>query len=222
MKRQATTKAVWIAALLLSTVLLPRVCLGEDLELDAAPEPSGEELRRRIDEIVSREPTVAQVRQAAVEHAGLARDPRRSWAARARLAGLLPELTTRLTRSQARDEGLDSDGDGGTHDRSLDVGDQVVLELRATWDLRRLVFDPTEIRAAREGLRIAAERQHLELEVTRLYYQRRRAQLEWIASPPASALEMTRRTIEMDELTANLDALTGGWLSREIARMEEE
>jgi hypothetical protein len=228
MKPSRSTKAVWIAALLFGTVLLPRVCFGEDLDLDASaetavePDPSPGDLRRRIDELTAREPTVAQVRQAAVEHAGLARDPRRSWAARARLAGLLPELTTRVTRSQDRDEGVDTDGDGSTHDRSLDVGDQVVLELRATWDLRRLVFDPVEIRAAREGLRIVAERQHLELEVTRLYYQRRRAQIEWIASPPTSALDMTRRMIEMDELTANLDALTGGWLSREIARMEAE
>jgi hypothetical protein len=160
------------------------------------------------------EPGVAELRAAARRHAGLDPGRARGWARRARLAGLIPQLSLRALRAIERDEGVTS---SATTDRlEIDLGHDVVLEARASWDLSRLVFDPAELRAAREGARLRIDVTNLEAEVTRLYYQRRRAQIEMSLSPSQDEAELARRRLDLEELGAQLDALTGGALTRAL------
>jgi hypothetical protein len=160
------------------------------------------------------EPTVEELRAAARRHAGLEPGRARGWARRARLAGLVPQLTLRLLRSFERDEGVTSTSAVDRLD--VDLGNDLVLEGRATWDLGRLVFDPAELRAAREGARLRVDLTNLEAEVTRLYFQRRRAQVEMVLNPPADPTEETRRRLDLEELGAQIDTLTGGALTRAL------
>jgi hypothetical protein len=160
------------------------------------------------------EPTVAELRAAARRHAGLDPGRARGWARRARLAGLVPQLSVRALRSIERDQGVTS---SAASDRlEIDLGNDLLFEVRAGWELSRLVFDPAELRAAREGARLRLDVTNLETEVTRLYYQRRRAQVDMLLTPPADAAEAARRRLELEELGAQLDALTGGALSRAL------
>lgn len=198
-----------------------RGVIGSIAALLVAVVPAAAQVPAAIEELELVEPDVAEVRAAAVRRAGL--DPERAagWARRARWAGAVPELTVRVTRALARDENLAIETEAVGRLR-IATGHDLVVEARASWDLGRLVFDPAELRAAREGARLAAERLDLESEVTRLYYQRRRLQMDWILDPPDDPAESARRRLELDELTAALDALTGGWFSREIARRPRE
>ena len=150
------------------------------------------------------EPSLKDLREAAVRASGL--DPRRgeSFARRARLAGYVPELTLRALRAVGEGEGLRLTA-AATDSQRYAVNDDAVFEARATWNLPRIVFDPAEIRASRESARLFLEVVDLEMEVTRLYYERRRAQM---ASSPSS--------LAVDELTAQLDVITGGYLSRAL------
>jgi hypothetical protein len=160
------------------------------------------------------EPTVEELRAAARRHAGLDPARARGWARRARGAALLPQLSLRAQRAIARDQGVIS---SSTSDRlEIDLGHDLVLEARAVWDLSRLVFDPSELRAAREGARLLVDLTQLEHEVTRLYYQRRRAQLELFLSPPEDPGEHARRRLDLEQLGADLDVLTGGALTRAL------
>ena len=61
-----------------------------------------------------------------------------------------------------------------------------------------------------------ADLTNLEAEVTRLYFQRRRAQVELVLSPPADAAEEARRRLDLEELGAQIDGLTGGALTRAL------
>jgi hypothetical protein len=212
-----------IAALLLVSALVALVATRARAEGEAPDGPGAldEQIERRIGALTAGEPTVAEVRAAAVRYAGLAPERARGWARRSRLAALAPEVSARALRAVGRDEGLKITG-GETDYQKIDAGDDLILEVRATWDLRRLVFDNGELRAAREGARQAAQRRQLETEVTRLYYERRRGQIDWILDPPSNAAERATRIVEMEELTAQLDALTGGYLSRELARRAGE
>jgi hypothetical protein len=107
-----------------------------------------------------------------------------------------------------------------TSDRiKVGAGDDLVLELRATWNLSRVVFDPAELRASREGARLARERMELESEVTRLYYQRKRLEIDWILEPPRDTADEALRRMQIEELTATLDAMTDGFFSREQERL---
>jgi predicted DNA-binding transcriptional regulator YafY len=95
--------------------------------------------------------------------------------------------------------------------------DDVRYEWRATWDLSRIVFNPDEISAHLEALRMADVRRDIQLMVIRLYFERRRLMSELTTSdapsaqPPAITREKSR--LRVLEIEAELDALSGGALS---------
>jgi hypothetical protein len=130
----------------------------------------------------------------------------RSWLRRANAAALLPTVRTRVGR--------------GLGELTRDSNDRLIMtttdnwrfEVEATWSLDRLVFDRNELRASREGQRLATHREELLTRVAELYYARRRLQVDAVLAPDASGA--IDRGLEIQELTAVLDGLTGGALTR--------
>ena len=53
-------------------------------------------------------------------------------------------------------------------------------------------------------------------EVTKLYFERLRLRDEIAQNPPQETRQMSMKQLRLAELTANIDALTGGYLSRNI------
>jgi hypothetical protein len=144
-------------------------------------------------------PAIGAVLAAAYATAGLDGDPGRSWVRRARLAGLIPWLTLRTTR------------DASWQDPQSEVGHGTSLEARATWRLDRLLFDGHELQVATIETARRRERQRLATRVIRAYFSWRRLAAADTGAPDA-------RAARLDELTAELDALTDGWFSDELAR----
>ena len=81
----------------------------------------------------------------------------------------------------------------------------------AIWDLRELLFNPAEVQSY--GL-IGLQRD-LMLEVTRTYFLRRQLMLRLLLRPPEDPLARAALELRVDEFTAVLDALTGGWYTEE-------
>ncbi len=82
------------------------------------------------------------------------------------------------------------------------------------WDLRELVFNPAEVQVY--GL-IGVQRD-LMLEVTRTYFLRRQLQLRMALRPPREPLARAALQLRIEEFTAVLDVLTGGWFSEQVER----
>ncbi len=59
-------------------------------------------------------------------------------------------------------------------------------------------------------------------EVTRTYFERRRLRVEMLLSPPEDMKERIGQELRIQELTADIDALTGGYLSRKLKEAEEK
>jgi hypothetical protein len=146
-------------------------------------------------------PSIARVLTAAYAATGLDRDPGGSWTWRARLAGLAPWLTVRTAR------------DTSWQDEHAEIGHGTSLEVRATWRLDRLVFDGHELQAAAASATRQRERRRLATRVIRLYFAWRRAAGQ-VAEP-----DDERRAARIAEPAAELDALTDGWFSEELARL---
>ena len=53
-------------------------------------------------------------------------------------------------------------------------------------------------------------------EITRLYFERRRLQIELVTNPPHEVHAKVEKDLRLQELTAGLDGLTGGDFSRAL------
>jgi hypothetical protein len=153
------------------------------------------------------EPTVRELQQIAAHRAEVDPERARSWLSRVRRAPLLPALRVRVGRGLAGVQlthGLD-----GIDRYALTASDSWRFEIEAGWQLDRLVFDRLEIGLSRESQRLALRREQIELEVAHLYFARKRLLLEAARAGDASA----ELALEIEELTALLDGLTGGALT---------
>ena len=88
------------------------------------------------------------------------------------------------------------------------------LGIRANWALDRLIFnaeilDVSSLVGVQEGLL---------REITSLYFTRRRLMTAMVLNPPQSPHEQITEQLRLDEITANIDALTGGFFSAEAKK----
>jgi len=159
------------------------------------------------------EPPVDLLCKAAVTMAMAEPERARGFITRARVAGWLPEVRFRVFRRFARTEGLTLDDTATGAPVDVSAVDDVRYEWRATWDLSRMVFNPDELQAHAEALRMSDVRRDIQSLVIRLYFERRRLLIE----PPAREPRATepaggepRRRLRVEEIEAELDALSGG------------
>jgi hypothetical protein len=169
-----------------------------------------------LDWLLDGEPTIEQVQRAAVEHAGCTAGASTALQRDARAMGALPELT--LSGDIDRDHGEDLDAFGNVEQSDDDAGWQVSLDLQ--WDLADLAMSYERIRVLAETQRRTELRARVLEAVTDAYYERLGARAELELAPPGDDLERLRLRLRIEQLTAELDAWTGGEFSRRKGRGE--
>ncbi len=90
----------------------------------------------------------------------------------------------------------------------------ISLGVRAHWSLDRLIFnaetlDVSSLVGVQEGLL---------REITSLYFTRRRLLTSMTLNPPQDPNEEITEQLRLDEISANIDALTGGWFAKEAKK----
>jgi len=155
------------------------------------------------------EPCIRRVQRAAIGRANVSAGLARRWLRRVRRAAWLPSLQLGAGAHVRRDKGLDQKA--GTADLFQEgAANQITYEIKLSWDLPRLIFDPNELKVIREAQRIAELRDQIVAQVTRLYFERRRLQLLEVLRPVLTPRAALRRQLRIAELTALLNSLTGG------------
>jgi hypothetical protein len=158
---------------------------------------------------------------AALRNSGLGTDDERidALVARARASAWLPETRMRAMR-------LWTDADHTTTLASTDtanfydaVGANLVLELRLTWRLDRLVFAGDEPTLERVRLERVDARSRLATRTLEALFAWERARVEE-GRVPAGSNERIEAMVHAAEAQATLDVLTGGWFTEELSREE--
>jgi len=180
-----------------------------------APVPDPALLARALAELPTR-PGIAEVQEAALRRATLAPRTAQRWLRRVRAAALLPTVQAGLdVRS---DQGWQLDQAAGDGDElSRDLGAGRALQVRASWDLDRLIFNADELRAARAALDLADVRERLLVRVTQLYFERQQLLLEIASLPARDGHEAIGRHVRLAEVEAVLAGLTGLSFARPAA-----
>jgi ligand-binding sensor domain-containing protein len=154
---------------------------------------------------INQDLSIQEIQQAAIEYAQII-DPRQICAHRrlARLKAILPDFS------------LDYDRTISTYSNSSVTRFAVGPNdwgISLKWSLSDLIWSEQQRLIDSQVRLLVKLRQDILDEVTRLYFERRRLQLE-LESPQESGLKKNERELRIEEITALLDGLTGGYLSR--------
>lgn len=165
------------------------------------------------------EPSVQDVQYWADEYARTSPEMIRSWNRAARGFAALPRLQVEYYVKNDWDRDFDyvQQGDDLVTDPQgiKEAQDDRVL-IRGQWDLSELVMSSDRIRIINESQDAVKLRDKTLSQVTRLYFDRRRHQVEMLLNPRSSLNGKVEDELRLLELTASIDALTGGQFSRSI------
>jgi hypothetical protein len=191
------------AVLVLSALSGPLWAAG-----DAEHSHKYEELSR-LRQLVKSEPTIREVQTATLGYYQLEPERIRSLTRSARVKALLPEVDAGIDGTLGHTFNDMRDALYPTFpfkERNVGSNDQLVWHLRTVWDLSRAVFNPEQL----DVLTLNSLQETLIREVTTLYFARRRTMAALVMSPPQDDEELYDEQQRLQEMTATLDAFTGG------------
>jgi hypothetical protein len=177
---------------------------------------------RTVDEVMSEfahEPTIQQVQGWTNEYARTSPEMVRAWSRASQQFAVLPRLQVEyyLREDWNQDFNYVTVGqDLQTTPTSIDEGQDYRILVRSQWDLSELVMSSDRIRVINETQDAVKLRDKLLSQVTRLYFDRRRHQVEMLLNPRPTLDGQVEDQLRLLELTAGLDALTGGSFSRAV------
>ncbi len=174
------------------------------------------------------EPSVQEVQQAAIRYLGFDQGLMDGWEKRARWAAALPRLQAGFQRDlkdavslNTKDNVSISGGDvfvgpnESTFDQDFNKGTS--FEVKAVWFLDELVFTRDSLAASAEKRDWVRERARTLQGVTEAYFTRQRLLLE-LKKKTDSLPVREKKKLLLDRANGTLDALTGGWFSRQMEK----
>lgn len=167
------------------------------------------------------EPTIQEAQAAALKFFNIDADTVSSMRTRASVKALVPSVGARIRGNQSTidldrvDILVDQDNpavlDEGT-------GSVVEYEVSALWDFSKLVFNSEVLDVSS----LVVLQEAILKEITRIYYTRRRLQVDLILTPPSDPATKLSKELRIQELTATLDAMTGNLFSNASSRPVED
>ncbi|MEM7447392.1 MAG: hypothetical protein AAF355_04035 [Myxococcota bacterium] len=164
---------------------------------------------------LSHEPTVSEATNEALRYFRVHPGALDSMRRRARARGSVPILSVgyrfddhdyeRFEVQEITDPRRNEESTG-SHTRSFSAG--------GIWDFREFMFHPSEVQV----YGVVGIQRDVMLEVTRTYFLRRQLQLRLLLRPPEDPLARAALELRVDEFSAVLDVVTGGWFSSESER----
>jgi hypothetical protein len=228
----------WYATLLAATlslsVVAPRHAAAQDEEMmmeAPAPKQVSRASIKRLFEIIRSEMTVREVQKAASKNYQLEPARIHALARNARVKGLMPRISASFSnvlgnRFTNTKDGLfpilpspaENPNPNFFKERMAESSDQLTWSVSASWDLDRLIFAAEAL----DAKSLTSMEENLIREVTTLFFSRRRVLASLILSPPDDDEEFFYELMRLDELTATLDAFTGGRFSTKAWNWEKD
>lgn len=172
-----------------------------------------------VQAIFINEPAIEEILEAAIEYAEVSPEKIRQWRKAASRRAWLPDLKIGYDESkdwQSSTYNYNYSGAKVYTDDDITDGKDSGWSVSLTWELGDLIWNSSQTTIDSRSKLMVELRDDILNEVTRLYYERRRFQYEMILDPPVDVRERMEKELRLQELTANIDALTGSYLSRRL------
>lgn len=161
----------------------------------------------------AKEPAVSEVVDVAMRYFRVHPDVLDSLRAKAKSRAWLPLLATGYRRDLYSGQRTAEQTPVPVNIAEADSQTTNAVSIGAVWDLRELVFNPAEVQVF--GL-IGVQRDIM-LEATRTYYLRKQLILRKLFKPPQDPMAQAALDMRIDEFTALLNVLTGGWFGKQTS-----
>jgi hypothetical protein len=202
-----------------------------ELELEAPLKPGAS--YGSVEEVLAEfagEPEVQVVHEWAMSYSRTNPELVNRWMTASKTFALLPELRFEVKLKDGWDQDwqyypadgvVDSIED---QDNVFDVLDDAgrdrdtTYTARVTWDLDKLVMSSERIRVINEAQDVVKLRDNVLSDVTKIYFERRQLQVQMLLDPKGDLRGRIKDQLRLLELTAQLDALTGGAFSAALPR----
>ncbi len=190
----------------------------------AVPEDKTQPLPN-TDQLLARfkyEPLIKEIQKVAIQYAEVHPSKIEEWRKAAARRAWLPNLSFNTGIDTKQKVDLDR---GGTNDP-----DKFIIgppeksfdwSVGVSWNLGELIWNDDQTSIDTRSRLMVQLRDDILNEVTHLYYERRRLQVEMAMAPMRDLPIQIEKEIRLEELTANIDGLTGGYLSRRLQEIQE-
>ncbi|HAA53210.1 MAG TPA: hypothetical protein DCE42_00560 [Myxococcales bacterium] len=184
--------------------------------IESSPRAQSNAEAMRVLKRFKHEPNIREMQKKALSYALVNQNRIRGLFARASVSGWLPRFRARYQYNSEDDRSTSfpTPTSAILTDQDTDLDHR--LEFRLEWNLSDLIFNRNELSVYKELKKLVELRTDILKEITKLYFERRRLQVDLILAPPRSLLNRIRRILRLQELTADLDGLTGGHFSRRL------
>jgi len=169
------------------------------------------------------EPKISAVQQAAIKYAEVEPEKIIRWRKQAAKKAWLPKLSADLGRNTTDlwhwETGSSAIGQSG--DDLLRRGkDSLDWDVSVSWDFSELVWSDNQTSIDVRSRLTAQLRDDILDDVNKTYFERIRVKMELDNFSIEDRKKRLEKELRLEELTASLDALTGGYFSRESAKMK--
>ena len=174
----------------------------------------------RTSDYSANEPKIVQVQQVAIAYAEVSPEKIKNWRRRAAKKAFLPEVSVGLDRNSTDlwhwETGSTAVGQGG--DDLLRRGrDSIDWDVRLSWDLGKIIWNEDQTSIDVRSKLMVELRDDILDQVNKLYFERLRLKMELASLSIEDLKKRNEKELKLQELTASLDALTGGYFSHQIA-----
>ncbi|MFA4888779.1 MAG: hypothetical protein WC628_04310 [Candidatus Omnitrophota bacterium] len=169
-------------------------------------------------EYVQNEPDIKQVQQAAIKYAEVQPEKIKKWRSAAAKKAILPQVSVGLDRNVNDLWHWESGSTTKLDDDVLRRGrDALGWDVRLSWDLGDLIWNDAQTSIDVRSRLMVELRDEILDEVIKIYFERIRVKIELEDLALEDKKKRFEKGLRFQELTASLDALTGGYFSRALA-----
>ncbi len=166
----------------------------------------------------SHEPSIEEIREAAIIYAEVHPEKIEKWRKAASKRAWLPDLRVAYDRNkdwQSSTYFYSTSSQKYTND-DITSGKDNGWSVSLTWELGDIVWNNDQTSIDSRSRLMVQLRDDVLNEVTRLYFERRRLQVEALLSGPQDIADKIENELRLQELTASIDAITGSYMLKRL------
>jgi photosystem II stability/assembly factor-like uncharacterized protein len=171
----------------------------------------------KIGDYSANEPKINLVQQAAIAYAEVSPEKIKKWRKQAAKKAFFPVVSVGLERDSSDlwhwESGSTAIGQSG--DDLLRKGkDNIDWDVRLSWNLGEIIWNDDQAAIDVRSKLMVELRDDILDQVNKLYFERLRVKMELAGLSLEDVRKRNEKELKLQELTASLDALTGGYFSR--------